>query len=400
MILSGIQKNPGIARSELARSLGLSDMAASRIVRELMSSGIILEDVGAADHEVEEKQSVGRPKIGLKVNPTGVFAAGIALSAYHSEVSISDAAGKIVARMQVQDGTSGDLATVAKRHALALKNLIDVSGIDRDRIIGVGVALSAVTDPEKGLILNSDYFGWDDDGGRFCDILNKVVGLPVQIENIANALAIAEMRFGVAKDVTDFVLFHTATLTGASVMSGGQLVRGSTGLTGRIGHFQGDRTDLTCACGRRDCLNLSVTGFALLGQLDLLDHKTYDARKIGYYAATLMTVIHDRAHRGLLPVLGSKLAGALNSVNMLLDPEIIVLSGYLGSNDEFVSGAKNACAMTPSKNQRADRKLIQGQISPVEAAPLLALSTFCYSDKLDFDRFNEAANRQSDGTHA
>lgn len=400
MILSEIQRNPGISRSELSRALGLSDMAASRIVRELMSSGIILEDADTGGQDAEERQSVGRPKIGLKVSRNGVYAAGIALSAYHSEVSLSDAAGKIVARMQVQDGTTGDLAVVAKRHAVALKNLIDVSGIDRDRIIGVGVALSAVTDPEKGLILNSDYFGWDDDGGRFCDILNTVVGLPVQIENIANALAIAEMRFGVAKDVTDFVLFHTATLTGACIMSGGQVVRGSTGLTGRIGHFQSDRTDLTCACGRHDCLNLSATGFALLAQLDLLDHKKYDATKIGYYAATLMTVIHDHAHRGKLPVLGSKLAGALNSVSMLLDPEIIVLSGYLGSNDEFLSGAKKACALTPNINQRVDRKLVQGQISPVEAAPLLALSTFCYSDRLDFDRFNDAANRESDGTHA
>ena len=400
MILSEIQKNPGISRADLARILGLSDMAASRIVRELVGSKIVIEDAEANGQDDDEKQSVGRPKIGLKVNRTGVYAAGIVLSAYHSEVSISDAAGRIFARMQVQDGTNGDLTTVARRHAVALKNLIEASEIDKDRIIGVGVALSAVADPERGLIQNSDYFGWGDDGGQFVDILTEVIGLPVQIENIANALAIAEMRFGVAKDVQNFVLFHAATLTGASLISGGRVVRGSTGLTGRVGHFQADHTGLTCVCGRHDCLNLSTTGFALLAQLGLLDHQRYDSSKIGYYASTLMTVIQDGSARDRLPLLGAKLARALNAVSVLLDPKIIVLSGYLGSSQDYVDGARKAFDLTCSEKQRGAHKVVRGEISPVEAAPLLALSALFYSDKLDFDRFSKATSRRMGGNYA
>lgn len=72
------------------------------------------------------------------------------------------------------------------------------------------------------------------DGGQFCREIQRIIDLPVEIENISNALAIAEMRFGAARDVADFTLVHVTTFVGAGIVSDSKLVRGDTGVSGRL----------------------------------------------------------------------------------------------------------------------------------------------------------------------
>ena len=97
LMLSRIQAEPGISRADLARDFGFSEMAATRIARDLLGADII-EEFGLPDADTGKRKRIGRPKIGLRINPTGVYAAGITVSAYYSEVSICDANGKTVAR--------------------------------------------------------------------------------------------------------------------------------------------------------------------------------------------------------------------------------------------------------------------------------------------------------------
>lgn len=396
MILSRIQAEPGISRAELARMCGFSEMAATRIVRELLSAEIIEE---AGGKSITKKKHVGRPKTGLRIRKDGLFAVGITVSAYHSEVSICDADGQLCATSRLENVSLDRVSDAAQFYATALRDLIASSGVKTDRIVGVGVALSAITSPERGEIVASEYFGWANDGGLFCREIQRIVQLPVEIENISNALAIAEMRFGAARNVADFTLVHAATFVGAGIVSDNKLVRGDGSVSGRMGHIRSDERPLICTCGRRDCLNLSAAGFGILSRMGKLDHLTFDTSKLTYYADTLLAALADETAADLVAEAGAQVAPTLDSIGNLLRPTMIVLAGYLGANDVYFQSVKETLTTRFDHNPKTSFKLVKGTISSVEAAALLALHAFCYSDRLDYDRLARAAGQSQDATY-
>ncbi len=388
-MLSRIHAQPGISRAELARVFGFSEMAATRIARDLLGAGLIEESTLTEPGE-QKRRRLGRPKIGLRINPDGAYAAGITVSAYYSEVSICDANGKTIARREFVNGSFTDVAETARRYSGALLALIRDTGINWARIVGVGVALSAKTNPDETSSIRSEIFGWSDDGGRFWDEIRANTGLPVIVENIANALALSEMRFGVARDVSEFVLVHVATLAGVGVVSDHRIVRGSKGDAGRIGHFRSTRSQLRCTCGRDDCINLSATGFGILGKAGMLDSAAFDPAKLSGYARSLVDVVDDPANASLLKASGRQLASALDSVAKLLAPELIVISGILGAEESYFEGTLGEMTKNFGYGPESGFLLVKGQLSPLDAASLIALHAYCYSDQLDLDRLVES----------
>ncbi len=395
-MLSRIQAEPGVSRAELARRFGFSEMAATRIARDLLGVGIV-EEFDVPEDATAKQRRLGRPRKGLRINPKGVFAAGITVSAYFSEVSICDANGQTIARQIVDNTSFEDAAETARLYSNALRELLQKTDIDIDRVVGVGVALSAKTTPERSEIVRSEYFGWDNDGGQFWNEVRRNTGLPVEIENIANALALSEMRFGAARGVSDFALAHVATFAGVSAVSDGRIVRGATGDAGRIGHFRSHQRPLRCTCGRNDCLNLSATGFGVLAKLGMLDHDTFERSKLPFYAKSLLAAVDDGSNANHLQDAGRNLAEALDPLAKLLAPELIILSGTLGSSDAYFQGVRNELAATFGYGSGSDFQLVKGEVSPAEAASLLALHSFCYSDRLDFERLNKTASDRNNG---
>lgn len=387
LVMALIQAEPGISRAEIARHLGFSEMAATRIIRELLSAGIVEEMPEPTESSPQSSKRLGRPSIGLQIRGIGFFAAGITVSAYHSEVSICDANGELLARKQVAFHVDADIARTAHHYGNELANLIGGSDIDPERIVGVGVALAARTSLRNGNIVKADYFGWGPDDGAFCREVSRATGLPVELDNISNALAIGEMRFGAARSLTDFVLVHVATLIGAAVMAGGDLVRGKDGISGMIGHFRTAPVAQTCVCGRDDCLNLTATGFALLARLGKLEGQRFDNGQLEKYAASLLEAVESPETHDLIAETGAKLAPALDGVCKLLGPEKVIVSGYLGANPHYISGLSNEINRLWGDRWPSGLEITPGHISPTRAAALLALSSFGYSDRLDFDRF-------------
>ena len=378
---------PGISRADLARSLGFSEMAATRIVRELLDAEIVEEIAGAGQPQANAPKRIGRPKIGLRIRGDGLFAGGIAVSAYHSEVTICDADGALRIRREIPYLVSDDIEETALAYGRELSALIDEAAIDPGRFVGVGVALAARTSPEANEIVRSDYFGWGSDGGAFGRALRGMLGLPIRIENIANALATAEMRFGAARGVSDFVMIHVATLIGAAVMSEGKLIRGKDGISGMIGHFRSAASTHRCVCGRSDCLNLNATGFGILSRLGKVSTPGFDRTELQRYASALLGVVENPGMAAVVEAAGRHLAPALDGVCKLLGPERVIVGGYLGTDQNFLRGLRAAAEKGFGHEWARSVPIVAGEIAPTRAAALLALGTFCYSDKLDFDRF-------------
>lgn len=171
------------------------------------------------------------------------------------------------------------------------------------------------------------------------------------------------------------------------MVSDQRLVRGASEVSGLIGHFRAEKRPLECICGRNDCLNLSATGFGLLSQLGKLDHQRFDRSRLSYYTASLLAALEDGKADALVQQAGARLAPALDCIVKLLGPQRVILSGHLGTNETYYSAVETALRDDFDYGTDSDFELTKGTFSSGDAAALLALHVFCYSNRLDYQRF-------------
>ena len=122
---------------------------------------------------------------------------------------------------------------------------------------------------------------------NFREVVSRTTALPVVLDNDANATAIGEMYFGIARELNDFILITLGTGLGSGIVVNRELVYGSDGLAGELGHVCVDMNGRDCNCGRKGCLETyaSATGlkrtvFELMGQ-----RRTASAlREVSYHA--------------------------------------------------------------------------------------------------------------------
>ncbi|MGI9380922.1 MAG: ROK family transcriptional regulator, partial [Methyloligellaceae bacterium] len=313
----------GISRTALTKELGLSQMATTRFIRDLIDAGLVRE-AGEASRD----KGPGRKQTLLKLREDGLYTAGIVLTAYATEVSIVSLNLEIVGHKRVRVTDISDAEGTIRELALALLGLIDEKNIPRSRISGVSLAVSANVEPGTGVIFGQNYIGWNK--ADLQTPLEKMLELPVIVENIVNARALAETLTGAAKGQKDVVILNIATTIGAAIIQQGHLVRGQKFRAGRIGHFKSRKTKLTCSCGRNDCLNCNVTGWSLLNRFKLIDD-IYNPAHVVRYARLVEEMLtgsketkkFDRAFREA----GSALGASIRLIDQLIEPESILLTG-------------------------------------------------------------------------
>jgi glucokinase len=203
----------------------------------------------------------------------------------------------------------------------------------------IGIGLVGLTDPAKGLWLHSmslHVFQPLPLGAE----LGALYGVPVALDNDVHAATLAELRFGVGREVRDFIYLNVGTGLAGGLVCNGQLVRGVVNYAGELGHsLLGDANDL-CPCGRRGCVEMYASGGGIL------DHvrsavEAGATSSLGPLAASgqltsadvfraadeddpLAREVAERAVRGIGDLL-------VNLVN-LLNPAAIVLGGGVVSD--------------------------------------------------------------------
>ena len=126
----------------------------------------------------------------------------------------------------------------------------------------VGVGAPGLVDETRSVVRFAPNLAWHD--LPLAAQLSELTGLPIVVENDANAAAWAEYRFGAARDLEEVVVVTVGTGIGGGLVLGGRLHRGRFGLAGEIGHLVLESGGRSCACGRRGCWEQYASGNALL----------------------------------------------------------------------------------------------------------------------------------------
>lgn len=134
--------------------------------------------------------------------------------------------------------------------------------VNNHEVSAVGIGAAGFVDAEGAHVLFAPNLAWRNEPLR--DEVAKRVGLPVIVENDANAAAWAEVRFGAARGERDVVLVTIGTGIGGGIILDGQLFRGEFGVAAEMGHMQVVPDGRDCGCGQRGCWEQYGSGRALV----------------------------------------------------------------------------------------------------------------------------------------
>lgn len=192
------------------------------------------------------------------------YVIGLDLGGTNSVFGIVDSRGDIKATTAIKTQGYQTVDEYVDAAIEALQIIIDqVGGIDKIKAMGVGAPNANYY---KETIEFAPNIVWAHEGiVPLADMFSKRLGVPVAITNDANAAAIGEMTYGVARGMKNFIMLTLGTGVGSGIVVNGQLVYGCDGFAGELGHVIMRRENgRSCGCGRTGCLEAycSATGVA------------------------------------------------------------------------------------------------------------------------------------------
>ena len=196
--------------------------------------------------------------------PLKPYVIGLDLGGTNSVFGIVDSRGEIKATTAIKTQTYDNVEDYVNASVEALHIIIDqVGGIDKIKAMGIGAPNANYY---KGTIEYAPNIVWAHECVvPLADLFSKKLGIPVGITNDANAAAIGEMTYGVARGMKNFIVLTLGTGVGSGIVVNGQLLYGCDGFAGELGHVIMRRENgRLCGCGRKGCLEAycSATGVA------------------------------------------------------------------------------------------------------------------------------------------
>ncbi|MFY9913189.1 MAG: ROK family glucokinase [Nocardioidaceae bacterium] len=261
---------------------------------------------------------------------------------------VVDANGGIVDKARVE--------TPAQDSDAAVQAIIDVANELRarhDGVTGIGISAAGFISADRATVLFAPNMAWRDLPLR--DRLENALGLPVVVENDANAAAWGEFTHGSAKDADDLLMVALGTGVGGGIVAGGELVRGTFGIAAEVGHLRVVPQGHLCGCGQRGCFEQYASGSALVRFARervtdgdrLLSEVDGDRARIDGPLVTRLAQEGDALSIELLADLGRWLGEGVASLAAVLDPGLVVIGGGVAEAGDLVMGpAKRAFAAT------------------------------------------------------
>jgi glucokinase len=214
------------------------------------------------------------------------------------------------------------------------------------QIEAVGIGAAGFVDAARSTVIFAPNLAWRDEPLRAA--VEERCGLPVVVENDANAAAWAEARFGAGRGQKYLVMLTLGTGLGGGLVIDGQLYRGRLGVAAELGHITVEPGGRRCGCGGRGCWERYASGRALVREAQeiaslspaiasrLLDLAGGRPEAITGVAITQAARDGDEAAIEAFRVVGTWLGHGMAAMAAVLDPGMFVLGGGVSSAGELL----------------------------------------------------------------
>lgn len=272
------------------------------------------------------------------------YVIGLDLGGTNSVFGIVDSRGEIKATAAIKTQGYNTASAYIDAACAALEPIIEqVGGIEQIRAMGIGAPNANYY---KGTIENAPNIQWAHNTVvPLADMFSQKLGVPVAMTNDANAAAIGEMTYGVARGMKNFIVLTLGTGVGSGIVLNGQLVYGSDGFAGELGHVIMRRDNgRLCGCGRKGCLETycSATGVARTARefLETTDQssllRNLNPADITSYDVSVAAGQGDALAQQIYEFTGRMLGEACADFAVFASPEAFIFFGGLTKAGELL----------------------------------------------------------------
>ena len=204
----------------------------------------------------KEGSGPGKPRTMLRLNPAGMYAVGVHLDPAVTTFVVLDLLGAVVRHSRITTPAGSDPAAVIGTIAAEIRQLIDDSGVDRTRSPAWGwLRQDRSTWTKEHVVDPPLLLGWHRVPLR--DALAEATGLSTLVDKDVTSAAVAETWAGGPSGTGSFVFMYLGTGIGCGIVLNDEVVRGTSGNAGEIGHIIVDPDGPPCDCGQRGCVKSS-----------------------------------------------------------------------------------------------------------------------------------------------
>lgn len=348
-VLKVLHLEQGASRARISSITGISRSTVSNIISKLEKLQIV-----EYTNEHRDPSLLGRPGVSLRLNPGAFYALGIEINVFTSRAMLVELDGGVLGKQDIELNGRVNPGQLLATLAEVADQVISKSGIDRERIIGLGVSFMGLTDHTKGIVIRSTSLPeWNQ--MNIVEGFQERLGFPAYVENNANAMVLGEARFGIGRGKDNILGVVIDEGIGGGIVINKQLYIGSHAAAGEIGHMSIMQAGPLCHCGNRGCLRTLASESAVEAnaiRIIKTGVKTLlrDRRDLDHMKLTVQDVIAaarrgDTCCKDIISEAGWHIGtGLVNLVN-LLSPEMVILNeGTLPTFEPFLEKVKKTIA--------------------------------------------------------
>lgn len=344
-VLYLLNREGTLSRKDISERLGLTPAAVTKITRELLSRGQIIE-IG----EAEENQKAGRKKILLSLNSDGIFALGISLEADFCTYGVFKISGERVLSEKIKFDHEIPPEEFLLRISDRVNAVIEKSGVPREKIIGTGVGTVGSVNEDGETV--GKYGLWHS-GVNIKSVLESALGVNVRVENNIKAFVLAQTVFAGENEGENKLFIKWGPGVGSAIVIDGEVFSSNRNSEAEIGHYIVHPNGTPCRCGRRGCLETHVSKSAILGRIRQSYSKENtprlykltdgNAENITFDMIFDPNIRLDKSVREIIDRRINRMARAVVNAATLFDPDGVMLFGNMFTDktvEKFISYCK------------------------------------------------------------
>ena len=381
-VLKVIRDNGSLSRADVAKITGLTPASVTNITKMLIEDEYLVEcKVG--------QSSGGRPPIMLELNPNARYVIGISIGVGMIDVVITNLSAEIILKKSIEINEERyDYDFVFKELVKLINEVIECSKIEKEKILGAGVALHGIVNARTGMSIYSPYYGWKEINIK--EALENELNLGVYVDNDVRAMALGESWFGITKDISNFVTLNISNGIGAGIIINNKPYYGVDFSAGEIGHIVVEGDGDKCNCGNYGCLetvasnnNITKKAIKLIkqGTNSVLKELKADINQLTIEDISEAAKLEDELAISIIKEAARYIGIAITNLINILNPTSIVVVGEIFENtfnaiETLNEIVKNRGIKLSSENVRIIKSMLGRDAAVVGATTLVIQEIF------------------------
>jgi glucokinase-like ROK family protein len=315
LILNVFRNNETTSRTEIARLLHLSKVTVSNIISDLIEDGYVLE-VG----EGISLKKGGRRPILLELNTQEKFVIGVDLGTTNTVCAVGKINGDILKEIRIHTSKNHAVQEIVDQVTHLVNETIDKSGVSREKIVGLAIAVAGQVEKNVGRIIFSPHFNWHD--VYISKLLEDRIGFKTIADNCTRVLALGEMWFGEGRNVRNLLFIGVGFGVGSALVIDKKIYNHHS----EFGHIKITEKRIQCPCGKYGCLEVVASGSTIEREANTLMHHQ-DGEWITAKVVAEMALAGDPIALNIFNEVGRYLGRGISILANSLNPDKIVIGG-------------------------------------------------------------------------